>query len=300
MKRVFILFLLTAISFLNASLLINVYHRDYGVIDRTVLVFDTKPHYEILEHKSSIQINLQECCKNTSLQKLDITNNRVLTGYNYQLSEDKTIVSIDINASHFLESGDKYIVNIMELQEDVFKLVLDIFISTNPKNLFELTSYASFYETTGYFNLAEEYNHLVVELQNKIKEEEKKSLIQSTQVVASQKQSKVTDKIQSTIQKLSTKYNIKISELALYLLVVLIVIILIIILSRKKLSKLNLNEKIVRSTDGFADDTYMKEVAKKLTAKGWKIKEIAKELEITFEEAQRFIAPDLEQEQEHL
>ena len=196
MKRAFILFLLVFVSFLNASLLIDVYHRDYGVIDRTVLVFDTKPHYEILEHKSSIQINLQECCKNSSLQKLDIINNKVLTGYNFLISEDKVVVSIDINTSQLLESDEKYIVKIMELQEDVFKLVLDIFISTNPKSLYELTSYASFYETTGYFNLAVEYNQLVAELQNKIKEEEKKSLIQSTQANASQKQSKVTNKIQ--------------------------------------------------------------------------------------------------------
>ena len=287
MKRAFILFLLVFVSFLNASLLIDVYHRDYGVIDRTVLVFDTKPHYEILEHKSSIQINLQECCKNSSLQKLDIINNKVLTGYNFLISENKVMVSIDINTSQLLESDEKYIVKIMELQEDVFKLVLDIFISTNPKSLFELTSYASFYETTGYFKLADEYNRLVAELQNKIKEEEKKSLIQSTQANASQKQSKVTNKIQSLVKKFNTKFCRKILGLALFTLLLLAVVI--IILSRKKPSKLNVNKKIVRSTDGFADNAYLEKVAKELAAKNWGVQEIAKELELPVEEVQNII-----------
>jgi hypothetical protein len=72
MRKVFILSLLMVISFLNASYLVDVYHRDYGVIDRTVLVFDTKPQYKIFTNESNIQINLQECRKNISLKKLAI------------------------------------------------------------------------------------------------------------------------------------------------------------------------------------------------------------------------------------
>ena len=154
MKRIFILFFFLLISLLNASFIIDAYHKDYGVINRTVLVFDTKPEYEILKHESDIQINLQGCRKDASLQKMNISNSKVITGFDYIVSEDKVAVMIKINTKQLLITGEVYIVEGIELQGDVFKLVFDIFISTNPQSLSELTSYASFYKTTGNLELA--------------------------------------------------------------------------------------------------------------------------------------------------
>ena len=122
------------------------------------------------------------------------------------------------------------------------------------------------------------------------KEQQENLLVQSKQDTASKKQSEVTHKIQSSIQKFCTRYNIKISNLILYLLIILaVIILLIIILSRKKPSKSNINKKIVRSTDGFADSTYMEKVTKELAAKNWGVQEIAKELELPVEEVQNII-----------
>ncbi|MBT5420732.1 MAG: hypothetical protein HOK80_07555, partial [Candidatus Cloacimonetes bacterium] len=130
MRRTFILFFLIFISLLNANYLIDVYHKDYGVIDRTVLVFDTRPDYEILKHESDLQINLSGCRKDASLRESNITNSKVITGLNYLVTKDKVSVSIGINTSQLLITGEIYKVEGMELQGDVFKLVLDIFIST--------------------------------------------------------------------------------------------------------------------------------------------------------------------------
>ena len=108
MKRAFILMLLVLISLLNANFLIDVYHKDYGVIDRTVLVFDTKPNYEILKHESDLQINLHGCRKDASLQKTGINNSKVITGLDYLISEDKVMVMININTSQLLVTGEIY------------------------------------------------------------------------------------------------------------------------------------------------------------------------------------------------
>ncbi len=301
MKRAFIVFFLVFISFLNASFLIDVYHKDYGVIDRTVLVFDTRPQYEILKHESDLQINLIKCRKDVSLQKLDIINSKVITGLDYLVSEDKVMVMIDINTTQLLITGERYKVEGMELQGDVFKLVLDIFISTNPKTLSELTSYASFYETTGNIELTDKYNKLVVELHDKIKDQQENGTAQFTQDVTKKEQLKITDKLKSSVKNLSTKFDYKLIGVALGIIILLVIIIIIIIkLARRKTSAFDMDKDSIRPTDGFADRTYLEQVVKKLAAKNWEIEEIAKEIELPFEEVQKIIAPDLEQELEHL
>ncbi len=301
MKRTFILFFLVLVNLLNASFLIDVYHKDYGVINRTVLVFDTKPQYEILKHESDIQINLQKCSKDISLQKLAITNSNVITGFDYLVSKDKVVVMINVNTSHLLVSGEIYKVDGMEIQGDVFKLVLDIFISTNPQTLSELTSYATFYETTGNVKLAEEYQLQVVALHDKIKEQQKSKTTQSRQTVTTKEQTGILNKLESLINKLSPNLNIKIIGVALGAIILLAIFIFLIIkLSRKKTSAFDMNGDSLRSTDGFAENTYLEKVAKDLAAKNWGLEEIAKELELSFEEVQKIIAPDLDQELERL
>jgi hypothetical protein len=297
MKRTFILILLLLISLLNANSLIDVYHKDYGVIDRTVLVFDTKPKYEIFKHESDIQINLLECRKDASIQKLDINNNKVITGFDNLVSEDKVMFIININATQLLVTGEIYEVERMELQGDVFKLVFDIFISTNPQSLFELTSYASFYKTIGNLELANEYNNKVLKFHNKLKTQQK-----ITETITKRESIKVTtNKLKISVQKLTSKLNIKLIGIILSTIILLAIIIFLIYkLIYKKAAASDKDKNNLRPTDGFADSTYLEEVAKKLAAKNWKVEEIAKELEISLEEAQKFISPDLELEMERL
>ena len=300
MKRIFILFFFLVISLLNASFIIDAYHKDYGVINRTVLVFDTKPEYEILKHESEIQINLQGCRKDASLQNLNISNSKVITGFNYIVSEDKVIVMININTSQLLITGEKYKVEGMELQGDVFKLVLDIFISTNPQSLSELSSYASFYKTTGNLELANEYSNMVIKVHNTIKAQ-RENIEEQPPKITMKKSTVVTTRLKSSFQKSVSNFNNKITGFILLAIILLVIVFFLIYkLTHKNAFTSDKDKNSLRPTDGFADSTYMKEVAKKLAARDWGIEEIAKELEITFEEAQKFIAPDLEQELEHL
>ncbi|MDP8268973.1 MAG: hypothetical protein P9L97_09620 [Candidatus Tenebribacter davisii] len=301
MKKTFLLSFLVLFSLLNASYLIDVYHKDYGVIDRTVLVFDTKPDYEILKHESDIQVNLHKCRKDPSLQKIDITTSKSITGFDYLISEDKVMVMIHINTSQLLVTGEVFKVEGMELQGEFFKLVLDIFISTNPQSISELSSYASFYETTGNRILADEYNARVVELNKKNKLPQENKVLQPEQANTSSGPTRVVNKMNSQFQMFKSKVNLKIVGIILCALILLgFVIFLIIKLLRRKSSRLDFDEDSLRPHDGFADREYLEKVVKVLSAKNWEVDEIAKELELPFSEVQTIIAPDLEQELEHL
>ncbi len=301
MRRTFILIFLVLISLLNANFLIDVYHKDYGVIDRTVLVFDTKPDYEILKHESDLQINLPGCRKDVSLQGISINNSKVITGFDYVVSEKKVTVMININTSQLLVTGEIYNVEGMELQGDVFKLVLDIFIATDPQTLSELTSYASFYEKTGEVKLAEEYKNKVLGIHNELKNQQETADTKSIQATTKNESVKVIEKIKSVVQNLSSKLDLKIVGFASGVLILLVIVIFLIVkLFRRKTSAFDKDDDSIRPTDGFADSAYLEKVAKNLSAKNWEIEEIAKELDLPLEKVQRIIAPDLEQELEHL
>lgn len=301
MKRTFIIFCLVITSFLHANFLIDVYHKDYGVIDRTVLVFDTKPDYEILKHESDLQINLPGCRKDAAIQKFDIPNNKVITGFDYQVTEDKVVTLIKINTTQLLVSGEIYKVEGMELQGDVFKLVLDIFITTNPNTLSDLTSYASFYEKTGNEKLAKEYNEKVLELHGKLKSQQEDADSKTLQVAANDETERVTEKVKSDFKKLTSKLNFQLIGIIFIIIILLFVVTFLIIkLSRKKTSAFKVDDDSLRPTDGFADSKYLEEIAKDLSKQDWDVEEIAKELEVPIETVQRIIAPDLEQELEHL
>ncbi len=301
MRRTLIVIFLVLISLLNANFLIDVYHKDYGVIDRTVLVFDTKPDYEILKHESDLQINLPGCRKDASLQEISINNSKVITGFDYVISEEKVMVMININTSQLLVTGEIYKVEGMELQGNVFKLVLDIFIATEPQTLSELTSYASFYEKTGEVKLAEEYKNKVLGIHNELKNQQETTDTKSMQATAKKESVNVTEKIKSVVQNISSKLDLKIVGFAIGVLILLIIVIFLIVkLLRKKTSAFDMDDDSIRPTDGFADSAYLEKVAKKLSAKNWEIEEIAKELDLPLEKVQRIIAPDLEQELEHL
>lgn len=292
--------LLVLISLLNANFLIDVYHKNYGIIDRTVLVFDTKPNYEILKHESNLQINLHGCRKDASVQKFNISNNKVITRFDYQVTPDKVVVFININTSE-MPVGEIYKVEGMELQGDVFKLVLDIFISTDPQTLSELTVYADFYEKMGKTELAKEYNRKVIELHKKLKSQQKITDTNPTQAVTKKESVKVADNVKSHFQNFISKLNFKLIGIILGAIVLLIIVIFLIIkLSQKKTSAFEEDGESLRPTDGFADMEYLEKLAKDLAAKDWNVDEIAKELELPLETVQQIIAPDLEQELEHL
>jgi len=298
MKKIFLLIFISFITLLNANFLIDAYHKDYGVIDRTVLVFDTKPQYDILKHGSSIEVSLEGCRKDASLQNFSVINSKVLTGFEYLISGDGIKVIININTTQLLITGEIYRVNGMELQGDVFKLVLDIFISNNPQSLSELSSYASFYKEIGNEELANEYSDQVVKLHSKIKAQQENTI---TQVDNSKQKISVFSILLTSAKELISKIDLKILGIVVGMIILIIVIIILIVkLFGRKTSTTDTDIDSLRPKDGFANSVYLKEVAKKLAASKWDVDEIAKELELPVDEVQRFIAPDLAQELEHL
>ena len=165
MRRIFFLLIfISLVSLINASFLIDVYHKDYGYILRTVLVFDSKPNYSVLKHQDDIQINILNCRKDATIQNAQVPNSNVLKAFDFLVSKDKVMVVLSINQTLQLISGEPYKVELYELSGELFKLVLDVFAIKNPKTLEEVRSFADFYKTIGKTELADEYYTIATEL----------------------------------------------------------------------------------------------------------------------------------------
>ncbi|MCF7858285.1 MAG: hypothetical protein K9N07_03025 [Candidatus Cloacimonetes bacterium] len=300
MKRIVIFLFLIIFTGLNASYLIDLYHKDYGVIDRTVLVFDTKPDYEILKHESDIQININNCRKDASLKSINLTNSKVLTGINYLVSKDKVMVMLDINTTQLLISGEIYKVDGMELKSDLFKLVLDIFIATNPQSLSDLTSYSNFYTAIGNKELADQYNQKIAILNEKLKDQVPIDEVANVQTPKKKISSDLLKKTKIFLKEFSSKFDYKLVGILFAGIILLVVVIILIVKFSKKGNDIDKNSDSLRSTSGFAEMDYLEKIVKSLADQDWDFEEIAKEVELPVDEVQRIIAPDIVQEVERL
>ncbi|MBC8414892.1 MAG: hypothetical protein H8E11_00490, partial [Candidatus Cloacimonetes bacterium] len=227
-KRIFLVFFLSFVSLINASFLIDVYHKDYGYIVRTVLVFDSKPNYSVLKHQDDIQINILNCRKDATIQNIQIPNSNVLKAFDFLVSKDKVMVVLSINQTLQLISGEPYKVELYELSGELFKLVLDVFAIKNPKTLEEVRCFADFYKTIGKTELADEYYTIASELKT----------VQPTQTVTDSivKTREPKNFFKKTLQSLtfieSLKNTLNIKVVIILAAGIVFVIILIVIISK--------------------------------------------------------------------
>ena len=296
-KIIFLVFFLSFVSLINASFLIDVYHKDYGYIDRTVLVFDSKPNYSVLKHQDDIQINIMNCRKDATIQNIQIPNSNVLKAFDFLISKDKVMVVITINQTQQLISGEPYNVELYELSGDFFKLVLDVFAINNPKTLDEVRSFADFYQTIGKTELADEYYTIASDMKT----------IQQTQTVSDSviKTQKPKNKFKKTLQIPSFLENLK-NILSINIIIILAVgiifiIVLIVIISKvvkKKEPKSDFEDKSQRSTRGFGDNEFQKKMVLKLAEQDWESEAIAMELNLPLDDVHRMRGSDIDDELE--
>ncbi|MEA1972837.1 MAG: hypothetical protein U9N34_06050 [Candidatus Cloacimonadota bacterium] len=162
MKKLLILLLIfTAFNLSAIKHLTKVYHKDYGVITRLVIVFDSKVETEITS--VSAQQRLEIYVSNTTrshiveAKTMFLSNNLTAMKIEDLGNEIAIIVSTEkpFSASHFTLGANPY------------KLVIDIFTVGKPRSIEHLTDFASFYQTVGLYNKAEKVYKTMVQLHPK-------------------------------------------------------------------------------------------------------------------------------------
>ncbi len=296
-KIIFLVFFLSFVSLINASFLIDVYHKDYGYVLRTVLVFDSKPNYSVLKHQDDIQINIMNCRKDATIQNIQIPNSNVLKAFDFLVSKDKVMVVLSINQTLQLISGEPYKVELYELSGELFKLVLDVFAIKNPKTLEEVNSFANFYKTMGKTELAEEYYTIALDMKTV---QQTQTINDSTIKIQEQKNFfKKTLQSLTYIESLKNTLNIKIVIiLAAGIVFIIILIVIISKVAKKKTPKSDFEDKSQRSTRGFGDNDFQKKMILKLVAQEWESEAIAKELNLALDDVHRMRGSDIDDELE--
>ncbi len=298
-KIIFLVFFLSFVSLINASFLIDVYHKDYGYVLRTVLVFDSKPNYSVLKHQDDIQINIMNCRKDATIKNIQIPNSNVLKAFDFLVSKDKVIVVLSVNQTLQLISGEPYKVELYELSGELFKLVLDVFAIKNPKTLEEVSSFANFYKTMGKTELAEEYYTIALDMKT----------VQQTQTITDSTiiTQKPKRKLMKTLQVPAFLENIKnilntnvIIILAVSIVFVIVLIIIISKVVKKRVPKSDFEDKIQRSTRGFGDNKFQKKMVLKLAAQEWESEAIAMELNLPLDDVHRMRGSDIDDELERI
>ena len=296
-KRFFVVFFLSFITLIIASFLIDVYHKDYGYIVRTVLVFDSKPNYSVLKHQEDIQINILNCRKDATIQNFQVPNSNVLKAFDFLVSKDKVMIVLTMNQTLQLISSEPYKVELYELSGELFKLVLDVFAIKNPKTLEEVRSFADFYKTIGKTELAEEYYTIASELKT----------VQPTQTVTDSivKTREPKNFFKKTLQSLtfieSLKNTLNIKVVIILAAGIVLFIVLIVIISKvvkKKVPKSDFKDKSQRSTRGFGDNEFQKKMVLKLAAQEWESEAIAMELNLPLDDVHRMRGSDIDDELE--
>ncbi len=300
MKKKYFLFVFFTISLLlNANIFIDMYHKDYSMIDRTVLIFDSKPNYEIFRNEEEIQINISNCSKDANIINRKFYNSNVLTAFDYLVTKNKIMVIITINSSQKLVSGDTYHYEVMEVKDDLFKIVIDIFITKNPKAINELESFASFYSATGNTELADKYNQIAKDLKENLVVTQPVIIKQDSVQLSSQPNYKTN--IKSIIQFLKENLDTKLTILiCIGILLIAVVIFLISFLLKKKQVVPDIEEASLRPLSGFGTDEFRKNMISKLSENGWNADAIAQELDLPENNVTRITGSDFDEDSERL
>ncbi len=277
---IILIFIYLSIS-MSANVFIDMYHKNYVKIDRTVLVFDSKPKYRIIENDYDIQINISNCKKDINIQNTSFANNEVIESYDYYSTEDKVMVIITIDQSHDLETNIKYRLDVFEDETTYFRLILDIFATSTPKTYQDYVGFAAYYEETNRPEMAMPYREMVHKLEAEMPE-----LAQQPDV----EQQVIKNK--NIFQTIFTPSRIVLILIGLLLLAAF----LYLIHHFRKPQEIEEIEEIssLRELTGFGSDRFKKMIIDKLKEYAWNDRSIALEMEIEPENVIQISHTDLD------
>ena len=288
---IFIVFICIAIS-LNANVFIDMYSKNYGKIDRCILVFDSKPKYRIIENDYDIQLNISNCKKDIDIRNLNFSDNEVIESYDYYSTEDKVMVIITIDQSHDLQTNIKYRLDVFEDEGTYFRLILDIFATNTPKTYQDYVGFATYYEETNRSEMARPYREMVQKLETEMPE-----LVQQLKVEQQPSESK------SIMQVILTPSRIILVMIGLLLLAALIYLFHHFRKSKEiEEDEKEEEEKIInlRELNGFGSESFRKTIINKLKEYAWDEDSIAKQMEMKPDKIYQILNSDLEAELERI
>lgn len=293
MKKVLLLIiLLLSIGTSSAVFFIDMYHKDYGVIDRSVLVFSSKPEFNIIENENDIQLNILNCKKDVNIQNQQFSDNAVIESFDYYSSEDKVMVIISINTQHKSTQGKKYSLETSEVNDEVFKLILDVYATKTPKTFQEYSSFAFFFEATGKPDTAKPYREMAEKL---------KATLPPETLLAQEKQPIQSQEVTPQNRFVKSLQNFLTPKMIILLIIAIILIAAIIftvsfVLNKKTTETVSF--KNLRLRNGFGSEEFRSNIIQLLEKNYWGVDEIALELEMSTNQVFRTAAPEFAEELE--
>lgn len=291
MKKYFIiLILLFDLICLNALQLTRYYHKNYGIIDRSVFVFDQKPVYSLETSSDQLIITVNNSSIAAQINDQVLENNPVLSSYAFSNLEVETRITIDLNRP--AAEIRKYKVEDFLLSGNEYKLVLDIFKYAEPLSDTEINSFIDFYKKVELSKQAVFYEKMLAEWKPPAPEitqpEQEESPVVEKEDSEADNIITASDTEQSTpavnlLERFKEFYNnLPVVYIIIFaaLIIILLIIILIIFSGKKKPVALDL----FQNTEKLGSKSFRIKVIKILREAGWEDNMIAEELGISQEE----------------
>ncbi|KQC07376.1 MAG: hypothetical protein APR54_01045 [Candidatus Cloacimonas sp. SDB] len=280
-KIVLLLLLIFNLYILNSLQLNKFYHKNYGIADRTVFVFDSNLSYSIEKSDDVIKIIVKESSLHNSIKDLPLKDNPVLSCYAFSKFKNDLVISIHLNRKQ--SDNRDYGVEDFVLKDKTFKLVIDIFKYKEPLNRDEISSFIEFYNLVQLKEKANRYQKLLADF--------KEPEIAEKEISTEHKIPEIDESKKTTDQKTSFKYrdilNSDLSSLGYIIAALLFVIVIILILIIINLRK---NSKIIsvfQNKEKLGSRSFRKKIIKILQEAGWEDNMIAEELSISAEEVKK-------------
>ncbi|MFC1887649.1 hypothetical protein ACFLYK_02460 [Candidatus Cloacimonadota bacterium] len=284
MKRILLLlFFIFNLVLLPGLQLNKFYHKNYGIADRTVFVFDYEPSYFLEETEDSIILLISRSSLSSDIIDLPLENNPVLSSYAFSSREDDLKIVIQINRD--ISETRKFGVEEFLLRENKeYKLVLDIFKYETPLNRDELNSYINFYNLVELKGKAVELSKKLDEfpIEDKLDTDKTEDEITETPEVASTQKKKESG--ENIFTRLKNFFQFYIPGLNLLIAAILVIAVLILIIVTITLKKKARVKDVFHDKERLGSKSFSLRVIKILKEAGWEDSMIAEELGISLDE----------------
>ena len=168
MKKAIVIFIFFASAILLQSVTFQkYYHANFGIIERIVLVFDKKPAKVIEQNNKEILITISNCRKSPNIEEKQVPDNLVLEYFRFVKKANDLIVIISLDTNYLLDKLEYF-----DEDAKVYKIVLDVFNTKNPKTPEEHMSFADYYGALGKTDKAEFHVELALEIEEEMLEKE--------------------------------------------------------------------------------------------------------------------------------
>jgi hypothetical protein len=272
-KFLVILTVLLLAANVYSSMLEDIYFKDYGIINRIVLVFDKSVDFQINETGNDTEISILDCTQDPNIENEEFVTNKVLSSFEFiQFAEDMIVIIAaknKVDLSHFVLPGEKY------------KLVIDIF-GAEPVSFEDNISYAEFYQTIGKKDEAKKF---YIQAENAKNNPPPKKEQKTTKP---KKEKKPVTKPAKTKAK-PFKLPIKPQYLFAIIFIILLLIVISVLLKRKgKSGKSKKEDFEFESTEGYGNFEFRDEMMFQLIEANWDDENIAKEMQLSVKEVEKF------------